>query len=94
MQVDVIDLLQFGDLAQVVVVGIELRAQVARQAHQLRIDFLLLREVAVVDLYLIARVALDAVKHLQAAAPTPALDGVVGVGDLLQFLQHKARHYD
>src|ERR1019366_1122991 len=94
VQVDVIDLLQLGDIAPVVVVGIELGTQVTRQAHQLRINFRFFREVAIVDLDFIARVALDAIEHLQTAAAPGALNGVVGIGDLLELLQHKAWHDD
>ena len=92
MEVDTIDLLQLGDFAQVVVVGIELRAEVARQADEFGIHFGLFREITVVDFDLVARVALDAVEHLQAAAAAGARDGVVGIGDLLQLLQDKAGH--
>ena len=94
MEVDVVDLLQLGDLAEVVVVGEELGVEVARQADELGVHFLFLGKIAVVDADFDAGVALDAVEHFEAAAAAGALDGVVGIGDLLEFLEHKARHDD
>ena len=71
-----------------------LASQVARQADQLGVHFLFLGKIAVVDFDFVARVALEAVEHFQAAPAAGASDGVAGIGDLLQFLQHKARHHD
>ena len=94
MHVHVADVLQLGDLAEVVIVGEQLRAEVAGQPDELGVHFRFLREIAVVDFDLVARVALDAVEHFEAAPAPRALDGVVGIGDLLEFLEHKARHDD
>src|ERR1035437_11039093 len=46
------------------------------------------------DFDLVAGVALDAIKHLQTTAPARAFEGVIGIGNLLQLLQNKARHHD
>ena len=46
------------------------------------------------NLHLIAWVALDAIEHLEAAPAARPFDGIIGIGDLLQFLEHKPRHDD
>ena len=40
------------------------------------------------------RVALKAVEHFESAAAAGAFDGVGGIGNLLNFLQHKTGHDD
>ena len=68
--------------------------EVARQANELGIHVLLIGKIAVVNANLDVLVALDAVEHFQAAPSAGALDGVAGIGDLLDFPEHKARNDD
>ena len=42
----------------------------------------------------IVGVALDAVEHFEAAPAARAFDGIGGIGNLLEFLEHKTRHDD
>ena len=46
------------------------------------------------DAHLDLAVMLDAVEHFEAAPAAGALDGVAGVGDLLDFPEHEARDDD
>ena len=86
--------LQLGDFPQVVVVGEEFRAEHFGQAHELGIDFLFVGEIGLVNFDIELRRALEAAQHLQAAASARLADGIVGIGDQLQFAEHKARHDD
>ena len=86
--------LQFGDLGEVVIVGEKPGVEVARQADEFGVHFLFLGKIAVVDADLDAGVALDAVEHFQSAPAAGALDGIGGIGDLLDFPEHKPRHDD
>ena len=91
VDVDAVDRLQLGDLAQVVIVGEQFSPQVARQPDELGVHVLLVREIAVMNSHFVARVAPDAIEHLEAVAAARALDRVAGIGHLLQFLQHEPR---
>src|SRR5207302_1844161 len=80
--------------SQVKIVGEKLCAQIARQPNQFGIYFRLVGKIAIVDFYFVARIALDAVEHLQPAPAPSALDPIARVGNHLQFLQNEARHHD
>ncbi len=90
VEVDVGDGLEFGHFAQVVVVGVELGAQGAGEADELGVDFGFLREIGLVDFEFVAFVLAQAGEHLQAAASAGADDGVVGIGDFLQFVEDES----
>ena len=92
VQVDVIDGLQLRDFAEVVIVGVELGAEVASQSNQLAVNFFFVGEIAVVDFDFVARIALDAVEHFEAVTSTSPFDGVRRVGDLLKLIQNKTRN--
>ena len=94
VEVDVIDFLQLGDLGEVVIVGVEPGVEVAREADELGVHFLFLGKIAVVDADFDVGVALDAIEHFESAPAAGAFDGIGGIGDLLEFPEHKARHDD
>src|SRR5207248_7892642 len=84
VQVDVVDGLKFGNFAQVMIVCVKLGAQVASKPDQLGINILLVGKIAVMDLYFIAGIALDAIEHFESTPAARAFDGVGGIGDLLE----------
>ena len=86
MQVHQADPLQFGYLAQVIIIGEKLRSQIPRQPDQFAVHAVLLREIAIVNLYFIRRVSLNPIENLQAAAAARSFDVITGIGQLLQFL--------
>src|SRR2546422_820514 len=45
------------------------------------------------DFDLIARITLDTVKHFQSAPSARAFNRIIGIGNLLEFLEHKTRHH-
>ena len=94
VEVDVVDALEFGEFAEVVIVGEKFCAQVAREADEFAVHFSLIREVAVVNFDFIGGAFLDTAEYFETAASTSALNGVLGVGDLLEFFQDKARDDD
>jgi len=94
MQVDVIDRLELRYFSQIVIVGIEFRAQVPRQPNQFGIHFFFLWEIPVVKLHLVLGVFLYPIEHLQSAPATRSFDGVRGIRDLLELFEHKARKHN
>ncbi len=60
--------MQFGDFAEVVVVGVKLGVEDAGEADELGIDFGFTGEIGVVDFDFVALVLLDAGEHFEAAA--------------------------
>ena len=90
VEVDVVDALEFGELAEVVVVGEKFCAEVARKADEFAVDFGLVREIAVVDFDFVGRVFLDAAEDFKATTSAGAFDRIFGVGDLLQFFEDEA----
>ncbi len=87
MKIETTDLLQFRHFRKIIIIRKQLRIQIARQPHELRIHFTLLRKIAIVDLHLIARITLNAIQHFGPAAAARAFDRVVRIGDLLKFAQ-------
>ena len=49
VEVDAIDLLQLGDLGQVVVVGVELGIEIAREADELGVHLLFFGKIPIMD---------------------------------------------
>ena len=94
MEVHVIDLLQLGNLGEIVVVGVEPGVEVACQADEFGVHFLFLGKIAIVNAHFDVGVALDTIEHFESAAAAGAFDGVTGIGDLLEFSEHKTRHDD
>ena len=92
VKIDVVDALKFGKFAEVVVVGEKLSAQVASEANEFAIDFDFVGEIAVVDFDFVGGVFLYAAEDFQATASASTLNGIFGIGDLLEFLQNEARN--
>ena len=91
VEIDVVDGLEFSDFAQVVVVGEEFGVQVPGEANEFAVDFLFVGEIAVMDFDFVPGIALDAVEDFEATAAAGAFDGVVGIGDLLEFFEDESR---
>lgn len=85
-----IDALEFGEFAEIVIVGEKFRAEVAGEADEFAVHFGFVREIAVVDSDFVGGAFLDAAEDFQAAASASAFDGIFGVSDLLQFFQDEA----
>src|SRR6266850_2003303 len=94
MQVDVIDRLELRYFSQIVIVGIEFRAQVPRQPNQFGVHFFFLRKVPVVKFHLVFGVFLDAIEHLQSPSATRSFDRVRRIRNLLELFQHKTRKHN
>jgi hypothetical protein len=92
VEVDVVNALEFGEFAKVVIISEKLRAEVAGKADEFAVDSSFVREIAVVDFDLVGRVFLDAAEDFESATSASALDGIFGVGDLLKFFKHEARN--
>jgi len=92
VKVDVVDALELGEFAEVVVVGEKFRAKVARETDEFAVDFGFVREIAIVNFDFVGGVFLDAAENLKAAASAGAFDGIFGIGDLLEFFQDEAGH--
>jgi len=73
----VIDALEFGELAEVVVVGKKLCAEVTGQADEFAVHFGFVGKIAVVDFDLVGRIFLDAAEDFESAAPASAFDGIL-----------------
>ena len=94
VEVDDGDVVQLGDLVQVVVVGDELALEVLGQGNELQVDRLAgeLGQVAVEDLQVDGRIGPQAVEDVEPAAAAAAAFAVAAVGDRLQFGDHELGH--
>ena len=92
MEVDIVDFLQLGDLGEVVVVGEKPGVEVARQADEFGVHVLFVGKITVMNADFNTGVALNAVEHFESAPAAGALDGIGGIGNLLNFFEHEPRH--
>ena len=83
--------LQLRHAVQVVVVRQHRALQLLSQHHQLVIHLADARHIDVADAHQYVRQLLQFVEHFHAAPPALAPQPVRGIGDVLQFVEHKAR---
>ena len=86
------DALQLGDAVQVEIVREDHPAPGTRERDELGIDLGLGRDGVLDDLDRRARFLLHPVEDLEAPAAAVASEGVRAVGDVLQLIEHEARH--
>ena len=83
VEVDHADVVQLGDLVEVVVVGDDLAFEMLGQQHELLVDRLAgeFRQFAVVDHQVDLRVAAEPVEDVEPAPAAAAAELVAGIGD-------------
>src|ERR1035437_6547010 len=90
VQVEAGDALKFGDLGEVEIVGDEAGLEIEREVDELGVHVFFPGKIAVVDADFNFRAVLKAVEHFEAASSTRSFDGIGGIGNLLEFVQHEA----
>ena len=92
VEVDGVNVLDFGEFGKVVVAGEDARLELVGEADEFAVNGAAARGAAVVDLDGDAAFALEALEHFESAASAVTAQAVAGVGDVLQFLEDEFGH--